>query len=185
MSKGAQTRQRFVESTVKLLRRRGFSGTGLLDVVEDSGAPRGSLYFHFPGGKEELAVSAVERVRDDVRAWIERTNLEQFFRQYARWIEKDDCRDGCPVAALAAESGHSEALRAAANDALNTMENAFAAKLRAEGHSAERAQELGAMLVCAFEGAIIISRARRDAAPMRDAYLRLKPLLEVAGAAGA
>lgn len=181
MSKGAKTKERFVASTVRLLRRTGFNGTGVLDVIADSGAPRGSLYFHFPGGKEELAVSAVARVRDDVRAWIERTTIEQFFHQYARWMEKTDCQDGCPVAALASDGSQSERLRGAAEDALGAMQEAFAVKLVAAGHPNPRANELASTLVCMFEGAIIMTRARRDATPMRQAYDRLKPLLEVTG----
>ncbi|MEA2684035.1 MAG: hypothetical protein QOK05_2363 [Chloroflexota bacterium] len=178
MSKGAETKERFVESTVRLMRRTGFNGTGVLDVIADSGAPRGSLYFHFPGGKEELAVSAVARVRDDICAWVERTTIEQFFHQYARWMEKTDCQDGCPVAALASDGSHSPRLLAAAQDALLAMQDAFAAKLVAAGHTPARAEELGSTLVCMFEGAIIMGRARRDAAPMRQAYDRLKPLVE-------
>jgi TetR/AcrR family transcriptional repressor of lmrAB and yxaGH operons len=179
MSKGAQTKQRFVESTLRLIRRNGFSGTGVLDVVADSGAPRGSLYFHFPGGKEELAIAAVESGSEQLLAWIGRTNLRQFFHQYARWIEKNDCQDGCPIAAIAAEGASSEPLRLAAEAALSAMSDAFAVKLREMGHAERRAHDLADMLVGAFEGAVVLTRARRDAAPMRLAFDRLESLLEV------
>ncbi|MGI8607679.1 MAG: TetR/AcrR family transcriptional regulator [Candidatus Dormibacteria bacterium] len=177
MSKGMETRQRFIDSTARLLRRNGYSGTGVLDVIADSGAPRGSLYFHFPGGKEELAIAAMDQANEQVVAWIARTNLRQFFHQYARWIEKTECLDGCPIAALTAESSLSPRIRHAVSGALQSMENAFAAKLRGLGHPDERAQELAGMLVCVFEGAVIQCRARADAQPMRDAYDRLETML--------
>ena len=52
------TRVRLIETTARLLQHRGYHGTSLSDILEASGAPRGSLYFHFPGGKDQLAIEA-------------------------------------------------------------------------------------------------------------------------------
>src|SRR5271166_2827557 len=65
------SREAFVESTVRLLRRKGYAASGLGEIVARSGAPKGSLYFHFPGGKQELAVTAMERSAAQLRDAIE------------------------------------------------------------------------------------------------------------------
>src|SRR5947207_14909068 len=57
------TRTRMIEATALLIRQRGYHGTSLNDILSASGAPRGSLYFHFPGGKDQLVV---EVTRDSV-----------------------------------------------------------------------------------------------------------------------
>src|SRR5437762_12056667 len=59
MPRRSDAKQRFVAAAIDLFQRRGYHGTGLNQIVAESGAPRGSLYFHFPGGKEELASEAV------------------------------------------------------------------------------------------------------------------------------
>jgi AcrR family transcriptional regulator len=178
MAERGKTRKQLVASTVELLRRQGAYGTGLHDVLDHSGAPRGSLYFHFPGGKEELVISAVNRARDKLLRWIDRTSIEGFFEEYATWVETSDCRDGCPVAALATEgAAHSPRLQAAANEALSAWAAALARKLEAAGHSPQQALALGTTLICLLEGALVLVQARGDAGPLRDAYRQVQPLL--------
>jgi TetR/AcrR family transcriptional regulator, lmrAB and yxaGH operons repressor len=179
--KGEQTRQRLIDSTARLMRRNGLNGTGVLDVIADSGAPRGSLYYHFPNGKEELVTDAVAQVREVVKRWIETGTVEQFFSRYARGLEKNDCREGCVVAALAAEGApHSERLRAASDQAFRAWEDAFARKLEAIGHPRKQARGLATTILCVFEGALVLSRARGNADPLRDAYRSLKPIIGAA-----
>src|SRR3954471_63787 len=68
---GSSSREAFVATTAMLLRRQGYAATGLAEIVARSGAPRGSLYFHFPGGKEELAVAALTSAGEQLRQGIE------------------------------------------------------------------------------------------------------------------
>src|SRR5687768_17037204 len=60
LTKGERTKRKLVEATASLLRRQGYHATGLSAIVDESGAPRGSLYFYFPNGKDELAVAAID-----------------------------------------------------------------------------------------------------------------------------
>src|ERR1700760_2850990 len=69
----SSSRDAFVSSTAKLLRRQGYAGTGLSEIVARSGAPRGSLYFHFPGGKEELARGGMQRAGEQLRRAVRAT----------------------------------------------------------------------------------------------------------------
>ncbi|NBC28744.1 MAG: TetR family transcriptional regulator, partial [Spirochaetes bacterium] len=69
---GQHPKERFLEATARLLERQGYQSTGLNQVVRESGAPKGSLYYYFPGGKEELVADAVRHaaapVTDRIRA---------------------------------------------------------------------------------------------------------------------
>src|ERR1700742_2919509 len=56
MPKKTETKDRMMADARRLFREHGYLGTALSDVVTESAAPRGSIYFHFPGGKEELAI---------------------------------------------------------------------------------------------------------------------------------
>src|SRR5262245_17893436 len=69
-SMGTDSRERMVRSAAYLFRERGYSGTGFRDVIAHSGAPRGSIYHHFPGGKVQLAEEAVKYAGDFLNAGI-------------------------------------------------------------------------------------------------------------------
>ena len=66
MPRRSDSRVRMIEAAVELFRRKGYHATAFSDVVRESGAPRGSIYFHFPGGKEELAGAATEAAGDEI-----------------------------------------------------------------------------------------------------------------------
>src|SRR5690348_8628683 len=59
--KGAETRDRLMDATQELIEAGGYSGAGLNQVIAASGAPRGSLYFHFPDGKDQLVGESLRR----------------------------------------------------------------------------------------------------------------------------
>src|SRR5260370_126560 len=71
MPRRSDSRSRMVEAASELFRRRGYHGTAFSDVVRESGAPRGSIYFHFPGGKQELAREAVALAGDEIEEMVE------------------------------------------------------------------------------------------------------------------
>ena len=170
------SRAAFIAATGELLRRQGLAATGLNEVVARSGAPKGSLYFHFPGGKEELAAAAMVHAGEQLTRAIEMVlaSSEQLGEALSRLLdalgaglEGSGYADGCPIATVALEaSGDSEALRAAASGAFDAWLAVVAARLVTAGMD-ERAAERRAMLVLAsIEGALILARARRDLAPL-------------------
>src|SRR5438132_3806741 len=104
---GASSRDAFVAATGRLLREQGYDATGLNEIVTASGAPKGSLYFHFPGGKEELAVAAMQREGRQLRAAIASimgadddlaAALGRLVDALARGLESSGFRNGCPIA---------------------------------------------------------------------------------------
>src|SRR6266853_181334 len=70
MSDKPDSKEKTIIAAAKLLRRHGYNGTALSDILAAAGSPRGSLYFHFPNGKEEIAVAALTHAADSVRQAI-------------------------------------------------------------------------------------------------------------------
>jgi TetR/AcrR family transcriptional repressor of lmrAB and yxaGH operons len=165
-----------VATTARLLRRQGYTATGLNEIVAASGAPRGSLYFHFPGGKEQLAVTAMQGAGAQLAGAIEavlassedlRESLTRLVDGLAAGLEASGYADGCPIATVALEAaGTSEPIRAAAADAFDSWLHALRARLLAAGLDEETAGRRAMLVLAAIEGALILARAQRDPAPL-------------------
>jgi AcrR family transcriptional regulator len=186
---GEHTRAKMVRGAAELLRERGYSGTGFREVIEITGAPRGSIYHHFPDGKAQLAGEAVEYVgalaRDAISAPFEEADpigaLRTFVELWRRDFERSGYRAGCPIAAVAVEN-HDEApeLLDAAAGAFGRWRVAFADCLRRAGADEARAESLAVLVVSAVEGAIVLSRAERDSAPLLEVAGELERAIEAA-----
>jgi AcrR family transcriptional regulator len=178
-----------VRGAAQLLRERGYSGTGFREVIERTGAPRGSIYHHFPGGKSQLAGEAVDYVGGIARSAIEASfadgdpvaALRSFVELWRADFERSGGRAGCPIVAVAVES-HDEApeLLDAAARAFDAWRDAFAASLVGSGVPERRARRLATLVVSAVEGAIVLSRAERDPAPLVEVAGELEGTLRAA-----
>jgi TetR/AcrR family transcriptional regulator, lmrAB and yxaGH operons repressor len=182
----SDTRVRLIRTTGRLLRRQGYAATGLNQVMAEAEAPKGSMYFHFPGGKEELAAAALDNFAERVSAYTRRVLDEsgsvreavvRFVDDHAARLEKTDFAEGCAVATVAVESlpGQDE-LTAATGRALTLWVDDFAASLQAEGHDPEAAHRLATLVVTVIEGGIVMAKGRRSVEPLlasRDALLPL------------
>ena len=176
-----------VRGAAELLRQRGYTGTGFREVIEVTGAPRGSIYHHFPGGKVQLAGEAVDYVgtlaRESIAGPIADGDpiaaLRGFVELWRVGFERSGCRAGCPIVAVAVES-HDEApeLLDSAATAFDRWREAFSDCLRAGGLAPDRADRLAALIVAAVEGAIVLSRAERDPAPLLDVAAELELAIE-------
>jgi TetR/AcrR family transcriptional repressor of lmrAB and yxaGH operons len=187
MAPRGETRRRMVSATSRLLRRRGLHGTGLQEVLAESGTPRGSLYFHFPGGKEQLVAEAVAVESGRSERWIRRcldaspTVRDAFVRmldEYAELLRSSGFGEGCPVAAVALDLGAEPGpLHAACDRALDGWSALLAERLEAEGRPPAEAAALGTTAIAAFEGALLLCRVRRDVTPLRQVAAGMGALL--------
>lgn len=187
MAERGKTRKQLVASTVELLRRQGAYGTGLHDVLDHSGAPRGSLYFHFPGGKEELIREALQEAADVVDRALEKSldrhrnvaeAMADFLTRYGDRLVESNFTGGCPVAAVALDvAAEGDRLRTACDWALSGWVSILAERLREEGRGPEEAEALALTALSALEGALILSRARRSADPLHAVAGQLQRLL--------
>jgi TetR/AcrR family transcriptional repressor of lmrAB and yxaGH operons len=139
MAKPSDSKEKTLLAAAKLFCRQGYHGTALQDILAESGAPRGSLYFHFPRGKEEIAEGAVAIGEKVVRGFIAHVALtsrtaETFVINLARGmaanLEASDFREGCPLATTALEiATGSEAIGKATREAFAAWEREIAQAL--------------------------------------------------------
>ncbi|MGW5732961.1 MULTISPECIES: TetR/AcrR family transcriptional regulator [Streptomyces] len=187
-TKGAKTSARLVESMLELIQRNGYSGTGLNTVVEHAGAPKGSLYFHFPQGKEALGERAVELASARFGALVADSASEsatpgavvrRVIDALAGLLDDGDFQLGCPVSVVTLEmGGQSERLRDACANAFESWIAPVTELLVAHGRSRPAARALATAVVSMVEGAVIVSRAQRSTEPLRCAAQALVVLLE-------
>jgi TetR/AcrR family transcriptional regulator, lmrAB and yxaGH operons repressor len=184
MPKKTDSKERMVTAARRLFREHGYLGTALSDVVTESAAPRGSIYFHFPGGKEELATEVTllhvsDRIAHINRAAAAATTAAQLIEIFVG-RERDDLvasnyREGCAVAPIVIESTPasdqlSDATRRAFQDLITTL----AARLTEKGLAGAKATQLATNVWTSVEGALIISRVLRSPEPF-DAAIALLP----------
>ena len=191
----SDTRDRLVRTTSRLLRKQGYGATGLNQVMAEAQAPKGSMYFHFPGGKEELAAAAVDYFAERVTRTLE-DRLEEastvgeavatFFDDYIEHFLHTDFAEGCAVAtvALDAAAAH-ETLATATGRALRGWIDRFAEALEAEGRSPAEAHGLATLIVAAIEGTIVIGKGERSTEPFVAVRAVLRDLLAPANAVAA
>jgi TetR/AcrR family transcriptional repressor of lmrAB and yxaGH operons len=173
---GGSSRDAFIETSGRLLRRQGYNATGVNQIVADSGAPKGSLYFHFPGGKEELAVAAMElegaQLRQAIATIVTSTDdladaLAALVDALARGLERSGFQDGCPIATVTLEAAaQSPAVRAAASAVFASWLEVLEERLLAGGLDAGAAKRRSLLALAAIEGALILARARQDLVPL-------------------
>jgi AcrR family transcriptional regulator len=181
------SRNRMLDSAIELFREHGYNGTGFRQVVAHSGAPRGSIYHHFPQGKVQLGVEALELAGDRIEAVFRQgavegddfvSAFEWVWSWWTGYVVGTDFEAGCPVAAVAAES-HPEApqLRDATNAVFERWQVSIAAGLQASGVSEADARGLAALIIAAQEGATLLARARRSPEPLERVGRSLAALL--------
>lgn len=174
--KGDQTRSRFVHTAARLFQAQGFHGVGLTQLIEESGAPKGSFYFHFPGGKEELASAAIAHSDGEVRALLDYAETTaraagHYVRVISsglkRWLSESEYAAGCPIAGLTLElAAGSESIALACRNAYAGWIDAIARALAKFGLTDRQAKDLAVAIVSAFEGSVIVARASQSTRPL-------------------
>jgi TetR/AcrR family transcriptional repressor of lmrAB and yxaGH operons len=183
-------RDQFIDTTCELLELQGYHATGLNQIIAESGAPKGSLYYYFPDGKQELAAEAIARtghvVSDRIHKGLEGPQaageaVYRFVCHVADQVEASGFRAGGPLTAVAMETATTnERLNTACREAFQRLQAAFTGKLVQSGFAGQRAAELATFITAAVEGGIILSRTRHSGDPLRRVAAELKTLLQVA-----
>jgi TetR/AcrR family transcriptional repressor of lmrAB and yxaGH operons len=179
MAKGADSKGKTLAAATRLFRQQGYHGTALHDILAAAGSPRGSLYFHFPRGKEEIGEAALtlagEAVRQDiVRAAEASGSAEGFLTHLARAmagdLENSGFTDGCPIATTALETAaQSELMCAAARTAFQKWELELKRGLERFGIGSGDAEVVATMVLCQLEGALLLARAYHSVEPLHGA----------------
>ena len=170
------SRQKIVKAATRLFNIQGYHATGLNQILKESGAPKGSLYYHFPDGKEQLAVEAVNKmaaqIEEDIKQVMNQYDhaLDAFqahVKQIAKHFDEDDLFEGLPIGLLAAETSlMSEPLRKACKDAFESWESLYCEKLIQDGFEPEKAHRLSLLVNSMIEGAITRSLTNLNGQPL-------------------
>jgi TetR/AcrR family transcriptional repressor of lmrAB and yxaGH operons len=189
MAKVTDSKGKTLAAAAKLFRQQGYHGTALHDILAAGGSPRGSLYFHFPKGKEEIGEAALTLAGEAVRQAIAKAaetsvNVEIFLTRVARGmaadLEKSDYKEGCPIATTALEtSAHSDVLGAATRTALQKWENEIKRGLERFGMTTDDAESVATTVLSQLEGALLLARTYRSLEPMHRAEQALKLLVRL------
>jgi TetR/AcrR family transcriptional repressor of lmrAB and yxaGH operons len=184
----SEKRNQIIDMACQLMETQGYHATGLNQILVESGAPKGSLYYYFPDGKEELGVAVVgnsgrlieQRIRG-VMAEIDdpATAVTTFITLLAAQVDASGYRAGGPITAIALESASTnDRLREACHQAYQSWQEVFAEKLRQGNFDEARARRLAALIISALEGGIILSRSQHSPQPLLDVAEEIGLLLQ-------
>ncbi len=180
------TRDRMLNSAVELIQERGASAVTVDAVLTHSHAPRGSVYHHFPGGRDEMVLAAVTRAGDNISTILQRSlatgdaadAVDGFIAFWKKAMRDSDFHAGCPVMAMAVDGRQDmpaagEAVRRVFTGWLSEFEG----HLIAQGWAPARARSIASMTIAAIEGGLVLSRATGSVRPLDDVAAELRVLL--------
>lgn len=173
-------------AAAELFRVRGYEGIGIADLLEKSGAPRGSLYFHFPNGKEQIGAEVIDgfavrtaarfRELDESGVPIDKF-IDVVFKTTAKESKACEFNGSCPIAAIAAGFGAENKLLAEAIlGCFAAWESAIEDAARKRGMNEKNAAIFASAFLAAMEGAFVLSKAQRSPAPHINASRAIQAL---------
>ncbi len=181
------TRERLVQAMSRAMQQRGYHGVGLAELLAAAEAPKGVLYHHFPGGKQALAVAAIEATAAHIADSLDRLvavradplpALAGWLAMAQSQLERSGFERGCPLATVALETTADDGpVRAALAAAFDGIRLRLARLLQTSGVAEARAAGLAALVVAAYEGALMQARVAGSGAPMAEAADTLLSLL--------
>jgi len=181
------TREKILITMARLIEKQGYHATGLNEIIRESGAPKGSVYYHFPGGKEQIGAEAIleagKIISERLHAMLEAdadpvSAISSFILNMAKSMETAEYNSGSPLTTATIETSiTSEAMNNACRAAFDMILSAFREKFIASGIKQAKASELAMFVTTLIEGGILMSRTYHDAKPLRIAARQLKSLL--------
>jgi TetR/AcrR family transcriptional repressor of lmrAB and yxaGH operons len=175
-------RDRMVESAVVLLAQRGFQGASFTEVLARSKAPRGSIYHHFPDGKEQLIAAAVDYAGARAVLLLDALGgrrpveiVDAFMAMWRAVLERSGFTAGCSVLAVTVSADSGELLDRA-GQVFGSWQARLAELFRAGGVADGDADGLATMMIAASEGAVVLARAQQSFAPLDTVHQQLRVL---------
>ncbi|MCG8493188.1 MAG: TetR/AcrR family transcriptional regulator [Sneathiellales bacterium] len=187
-SKSEKTQAKLLEATAFLLRTKGYNAMGLSDIIRESGIPKGSLYHHFPKGKDELSAAAIshsgKQMLVSLKQLIDKSGtliegLYAFFDYYINQLEDSGFAKGCPLATVSLETASGVPLvQHACKQAFDDIQDLLQQNLQKNGAGRKKAEQLATLAVASFEGSLLLSKARNETTPIRLMRDQLSEQLE-------
>lgn len=183
----SSSRLQIIEKTCELIELQGYHATGINQIIRESQSPKGSLYYHFPGGKQELATEALhhiggivlQRIRDNLALESNpATAIRNFIKNIAINVERTKYCTGGPITAIAMETASTnDALRAECERIYRDWQTAFSDKLIESGIQAKRANRIALLIISAIEGGVLLCRTRKSIQPLEELADEIAELL--------
>ena len=185
-SKRGSTRRNMLVSAAELMRERGAAGVTIDGVLTRSKAPRGSVYYHFPGGRNQILAEALRYAGDVITVRIDNAIgdgahhlMDKFVDFWEQVLVDSDFTAGCPVVAAATASTDDELqLTAVAGEIFSRWRAAMSRAFEHDGFDAAGAQSLATMCIASLEGAVVLCRATRSSAPLREVASNVEFLIK-------
>ena len=175
MPRRSDSRSRMIQAASELFGQRGYHATAFSDVVQESGAPRGSIYFHFPGGKLELAREATAQAGDEIEEAVAQAAarsdspgslIRALAEDMVQRLEGSDYKHGCSIATMVLElAPYDEELTVEFDTVFARWRAALVGSFETWGIAPDRGVVLADLVMSGFEGALILSRAARSPEP--------------------
>ncbi|MBB6670479.1 TetR/AcrR family transcriptional regulator [Cohnella nanjingensis] len=188
MEQTLSARERLIQATSHLLDIQGYHATGLNQIIKEGGAPKGSLYYYFPEGKEELVAEAIgkhgDAITEQIRGMLAESGdpaeaIYAILMFIANKFIDTDCIKAGSIASVALETAHvSERLRDVCRRIYDAWQAAYAGILMESGFPAARASQIATLVTASIEGAVVMCRAHRGPEPMIAVARELKLLIE-------
>ena len=168
----SSAREQILETTSTLLEKQGCHATGLNEIIRESGSPKGSLYYYFPDGKDQIVSEAVlqagQAVSERVRANLSESGLQGFILKIAESVEASNFSAGSPLTAVAMETATTnERINLACQEAYAMLVSAFQDYFVAQGIEQEQARKMATFVTASIEGGVILSRTDHSAEALR------------------
>jgi TetR/AcrR family transcriptional repressor of lmrAB and yxaGH operons len=177
-----------MEATFHLIEQQGYHGTGLNQIVKESGAPKGSLYYYFPGGKEELVAEAIalfggsllERIQGVLAETKDPAEtISAIFTNFAKKLDAMGCtRSGSFAAIVLETSNSSEKLRKACERLYDNCTHAYQEMFVSFGFPIDQANRLATWVTTSMEGAIVLCRAKQSSSPLYNVAEEIKSYIK-------
>jgi AcrR family transcriptional regulator len=185
-NKRGATRHQMLLSAAEVLRERGAAGVTIDEVLTRSGAPRGSVYYHFPEGRNQLLTEALRFAGDAITAIIDDEVdrggiplVRRFVEFWERTLAGSDFTAGCPVVAAAIGSADDDpALARVAGEIFNRWRGALTRAFVADGFNEADAGSLAVTCIASLEGAVVLCRSTRSIDPLHDVAQQLEFLIK-------
>ena len=173
-------------SAAEVLRERGAAGVTIDEVLTRSGAPRGSVYYHFPDGRNQILTEALQYAGEAITAVIDDAAqqggmflVRQFVDFWEEILAESAFTAGCPVVAAAIGSGDDEPqLTSVAGSIFRHWRDALTRAFVADGFDESDAASLAIMCIASLEGAVVLCRSTRSADPLREVAAQVEFLIK-------
>ncbi|WP_301173529.1 TetR/AcrR family transcriptional regulator [Brevibacillus nitrificans] len=182
------TKSLIIEQATALFQQKGYKGVGLTEILKVCGITKGSLYHHFPNGKEELLMACLQSMEEAIT-----TDTEDIFSRYQTAqeatqalieklvtdFEREGTITGYTFSSIVSEiASLNDPVLYACSSLYTKIEEIYSKKLVADGFSAEAAHSSALLLTASIEGGIMLCLTKKSSEPLKTISQMIPKILK-------